>query len=95
MYFFLSLAHISGKLTLRKVILMPYKVLSIKHLFIHIYRTILIDTNKATQTVENYFHQVLTPELFMYVCIFVKLENSVNQNLIPSSMAPLIYLHLY
>lgn len=75
MVFFLSLVCRSGKLTLRKVILMPYKDLNIKQLFILIYWTILIKTNKATQTVENYF-QVLKPEVYMHIysmygCMYV------------------------
>lgn len=43
---------------------MPYKVLNIKQLFIHIYWTVLIKTNKATLIVGNYFHQALTLEVF-------------------------------
>lgn len=45
---------------------MPYNILNIKQLFIHIYWTILIKTIKATLTLEDYFHQVLKSEFLIY-----------------------------
>lgn len=77
---------------------MPYKDPNMEQLFILIYWTILIKTNKATQTVENYFH-VLKPEVYMHVCsMYVCMYFCKNwkfnepESLLLKSLAQLIHL---